>query len=48
MGKRGGVRVVYLWRDARGTAHLIIAYTKAKFDSLPVEFLNRLKEKYDV
>lgn len=48
MGKRGGVRVVYLWRDARGTARLIIAYTKAKFDSLPVEFLNRLKEQYDV
>ncbi len=48
MGKRGGVRVVYLWRDAADTVYLIVAYTKAKFDSLPVEFLNRLKEQYDV
>lgn len=48
MGKRGGVRVVYLWRDARGQVLLIVAYTKAKFDNLPVEFLNRLKEQYDV
>lgn len=48
MGKRGGVRVIYLWRDAAGTVRLIIAYSKAKFDSLPVEFLNRLKEQYDV
>jgi hypothetical protein len=48
MGKRGGARVVYFCRDARGQVLLLIAYTKAKFDNLPTEFLNRLKEQYDV
>ena len=48
MGKRGGARVVYLWRDALGQVLLLVAYTKARFDDLPVEFLNRLKEQYDV
>jgi hypothetical protein len=48
MGKRGGVRAIYLWRDTKGQVLLIVAYTKAKFDTLPAEFLNRLKEQYDV
>ena len=47
-GKRGGVRVVYFVRNARGEVVLLIAYAKAKFDNLPTEFLNRLKEQYDV
>ena len=42
MGKRGGVRT------ERGEVVLLIAYIKAKFDNLPAEFLNRLKEQYDV
>lgn len=46
-GKRGGARVVYLWRNARAEVLLVIAYTKAKFDNLPAEFLNRLMEQYD-
>ena len=47
-GKRGGVRVIYFVRQARGQVLLLIAYTKAKFDNLPAEFLARLKEQYDV
>ena len=47
-GKRGGVRAIYLWRNTRGDVLLLMAYTKAKFDSLPIEFLNRLREQYDV
>ena len=47
MGKRGGARAIYLWRDARGQVLLLMAYTKTKFDNLPAEFLNRLKEQYD-
>jgi hypothetical protein len=42
------VRVVYFVRNARGEVVLLIAYAKAKFDNLPTEFLNRLKEQYDV
>lgn len=48
MGRRGGVRAIYLWRNDKGQVLLLIAYTKAKFDSLPNEFLSRLKEQYDV
>lgn len=45
-GKRGGARVIYfLVRD--GTIWLLIAYTKAKFDDLPVEFLARLKRSIE-
>ena len=47
-GKRGGVRVIYFVRAERGQVVLLIAYTKAKFDNLPGEFLARLKEQYDV
>lgn len=45
-GKRGGARVIYfIVRD--GTIWLLIAYAKAKFDDLPVEFLARLKRSID-
>ena len=48
MGKRGGARAIYVWRNEQGNVLLLMAYTKAKFDSLPTEFLVRLKEQYDV
>lgn len=47
MGKRGGVRVIYFNRLSNGEVVLLMGYTKAKFDNLPTDFLNRLKEKYD-
>ncbi len=47
-GKRGGARVIYFHRPTAETVILLIAYTKAKFDRLPTEFLKRLKEQYDV
>lgn len=42
-GKRGGARVIY-FLAADGTIWLLIAYTKAKFDNLPTEFLAELKQ----
>lgn len=47
-GKRGGARVIYLHHAPRGQVALLIAYTKAKFDNLPTDFLNRLREQYNV
>lgn len=44
MGKRGGARVIYYNLLEDGCIWLLIAYTKAKFDNLPTEFLNQLKE----
>lgn len=43
IGKRGGVRVVYYNLLADGKIWLLIVYSKAKFDNLPVAFLNQLK-----
>ena len=48
MGKSGGARVVYFVRSAAGEVVLIVAYAKGDADNLPTEFLNRLKELYDV
>ena len=47
-GKRGGIRAIYLLRTQQGEIRLLMAYTKAKFDTLPDEFLLKLKERYDV
>jgi len=48
MGKRGGTRVIFYQQAERGNVVLLIAYTKAKFDDLPREYLNHLRELYDV
>ncbi len=48
MGKRGGARVIYFRRNARGEIVLVLVYAKAKFDNIRTEVLNRLQEKYDV
>ena len=42
-GKRGGARVIY-FNASDGTIWLLIAYTKAKFDNLPRQFLVELKQ----
>lgn len=47
MGKRGGVRVIYFNQLARGEIWLLMIYVKAKFDNLPVSFLNQLREAID-
>jgi hypothetical protein len=47
-GKRGGAWVIYFHRNTEGQVVLLIAYTKAKFDNLPIHFLKRLRELYDV
>ncbi len=44
MGKRGGARVVYYDASQDQTIWLLIAYSKAKFDNLPLSFLLKLKE----
>lgn len=46
MGKRGGARVIY-FLGADGRVWLLIVYAKAKFDRLPTEFLQRLKQEVE-
>lgn len=47
MGKRGGARVIYYDASQEQTIWLLIAYSKAKFDNLPISFLLKLKEVID-
>lgn len=47
MGKRGGARVIYFNLLDDGDIELLMIYTKAKFDNLPTEFLNRLREEVE-
>ena len=42
-GKSGGARVIYYNLLKDGTVWLLIAYTKTKFDNLPVKVLKELK-----
>jgi hypothetical protein len=42
-GKSGGARVIY-FLEREHTVWLLIVYTKAKFDTLPTEFLAELKK----
>ena len=46
-GKRSGARVIYFNRLNNGVIVLLIVYTKAKFDNLPLTFLKQLKEAAD-
>lgn len=43
IGKRGGARVIYFVTND-GVVWLLIVYTKAKFDALPMSFLAQLRQ----
>jgi hypothetical protein len=47
MGKRGGARVIYFNQLTEGVIALLMVYTKAKFDNLPVAFLLQLKQAFE-
>jgi hypothetical protein len=47
MGKRGGVRVIYVWRNAQGELVLLIVYAKAEHDTLSNAFLSSVAKLYE-
>ena len=47
-GRRGGARVIYYVRTARGNLVLVTAYTKGRIENIPAHLLRALVEKYDV
>lgn len=47
-GSRGGARVIYYVRTARGDLVLVTAYTKGRIENIPAHLLRALVEKYDV
>jgi hypothetical protein len=46
-GKRGGARVIYFNVMKQGTIWLLMVYTKAKFDDLPLNILKELKNEIE-
>ena len=44
MEKRGGVRVIYYNQLGNGHIYLMVMYTKAKFDNLPIALLNDIRK----
>ncbi len=44
MGKRGGVRVIYMLRTEQGELVLLIVYAKAEHDNLSSAFLRQLAQ----
>ena len=46
-GKRGGARVIYFNVMKQGTIWLLMVYTKARFDNLPLRLLKELKNEID-
>ncbi len=47
MGKRGGVRVIYMWRNAKGELVLLTVYAKVEHDTLSNAFLRKLAQIYE-
>lgn len=47
MGKRGGVRVIYIWHNAQGELVLLTVYAKAEHDTLSNAFLRSLAQLYE-
>jgi hypothetical protein len=47
MGKRGGVRVIYMWRNVQGALVLLMVYAKAEHDTLSNAFLRSLAQLYE-
>lgn len=46
-GKRGGIRVIYYLRTARGEVWMLTVYAKNEADSVPAHVLKRIKEEID-
>jgi hypothetical protein len=46
-GKRGGARVIYFNVMKQGTIWLLMAYTKSKYDNLPLSVLKELKNEIE-
>jgi hypothetical protein len=46
-GKRGGLRVIYYFRTARGHIWMLTLYAKNVRESIPAHVLKELKETID-
>ena len=46
-GKRGGLRVVYYWRNRQGEIWLLTVYAKNETQNIPAHVLREIKEEIE-
>lgn len=46
-GKRGGLRVVYYWRNSSGEIWLLSIYAKNEMENIPLNELRELRKEID-
>ena len=46
-GKRGGLRVIYYWRNQQGEIWLLTAYAKNKAENIPASTLRAIKREIE-
>lgn len=46
-GKRGGVRVIYYYKNNEGQIWLLTIYAKSEDENIPVAILRRIKEELE-
>lgn len=46
-GKRGGLRVIYYWRDRKGEIWLLTLYAKNEAENIPLHVLRELRKEIE-
>lgn len=46
-GKRGGLRVIYYWRDHKGEIWLLTLYAKNEAENIPLHLLRELRKEIE-
>ena len=46
-GKRGGLRVIYYWRDSKGEVWLLTLYAKNEAENIPLHVLRELRKEIE-
>ena len=46
-GKRGGLRVIYYWRDRKGEIWLLTLYAKNEAENIPLHLLRELRKEIE-
>lgn len=46
-GKRGGLRVIYYWRDSKGEIWLLTLYAKNEAENIPLHVLRELRKEIE-
>jgi hypothetical protein len=46
-GKRGGLRIIYFWRNSRGEIWLLAIHAKNEAESIPLSDLRRIRRELE-